>query len=364
MTQRRPTQKDVADMAGVSISAVSYALKPNSSIPLAAETKERIRVAAERLGYVPNRVATSLQSRSSNSIGVLLDRSITIPRYAAIVQAIGAQLRSLGFRIVLLEGIDGDSAVTDVRGGMLDGLVFIGHDDHEVPADLLHSVRTRDVPFVALDCGAPDEGAPYSSVDFDYGLGVRDMITHLAETGVQHVLYVRPDLTSRAERQRESALEETIAAHPGMTVITASDLVSERDLRRSDIAPSEVAQRAARLTHAISLSLREQRTEPVRTAIVCAWGTDVEAAYRAAMSHDSRLRVGALAAGTLTVGVWPGLSYSRLPLEEAGRVCARLIVRAATQGGAPERLVLAPVLETAPAPAIMIDPPTNEGGPQ
>jgi len=56
-----PTIGDVADAAGVSKSTVSRALcdAPN----VRPETRERVRVAATRLGYVPNDAARALAAR-------------------------------------------------------------------------------------------------------------------------------------------------------------------------------------------------------------------------------------------------------------------------------------------------------------
>ena len=50
--ERRATLKDVARAAGVSVSAVSYALRGAANIP--AETAGRVRAAAEKLGYRAN----------------------------------------------------------------------------------------------------------------------------------------------------------------------------------------------------------------------------------------------------------------------------------------------------------------------
>ena len=88
----RPTLKDVAARAGVSVSTVSYALNDTSSLPLSEATRMRVRRIAQEVGYVPNGLARSLQSQASRTIGVILGEPLTIPRYAAIAQGLAAGL--------------------------------------------------------------------------------------------------------------------------------------------------------------------------------------------------------------------------------------------------------------------------------
>lgn len=121
--------RDVAARAGVSVSTVSYALNDASVLPLSATTKERVRRAAHELGYVPNGLARSLQARASRTIGVILGKPLTLPRYAPVAEGLARGLRSDGFRLSLLDEVDAIGGVDDVRAGTLDGLIFIGHDD-------------------------------------------------------------------------------------------------------------------------------------------------------------------------------------------------------------------------------------------
>src|ERR1700677_1494734 len=66
----RTTSFDVAALAGVSQSAVSRAFTPGSSI--AAETREKVIEAARKLNYVPNSIASSLTTKRTNIIALIL----------------------------------------------------------------------------------------------------------------------------------------------------------------------------------------------------------------------------------------------------------------------------------------------------
>jgi DNA-binding LacI/PurR family transcriptional regulator len=72
MPDRRPTQKDVALLAGVTRGTVSLVMsgQGNSRVPISAETCQRVLKAAQQLGYSPNPAAQMLASGSSMIMGV------------------------------------------------------------------------------------------------------------------------------------------------------------------------------------------------------------------------------------------------------------------------------------------------------
>ena len=72
----RPTMADVATAAGVSVMSVSYTYNQPGRVSEA--TKERVRAAADHLGYGgPHRAAQSLRSGKTNNLGVVLTEKLT-----------------------------------------------------------------------------------------------------------------------------------------------------------------------------------------------------------------------------------------------------------------------------------------------
>lgn len=341
----RPTLKDIASRAGVSISTVSYALNDKSSLPLAEATKTRIRTIAHELGYVPNGLARSLQARSNRTIGVLLNKPLTTPRYAEIAQGLSEGLARRGFHLALLHGDSAERCTDDARGGLLDGLVFIGHDDLDVPDELAVEVMAHRIPFVALDCGPAVTPGIWSSVDFDYAAGAEQLVQNLIGEGVSRILHLRPDVTSRADRTRNSAME-ALARDNGLDLIVLSTGVTDEILARFDRDPGGTAGYAASVVGRLDAARDWIDQEPESTAIVCSWGADAEATYFWTVQHGPRVRVAALAGGSLDPRLWPRLTYSRLPLSAAGEACAGLIIDASTAKDAPTRVLLAPALDT------------------
>src|SRR5262245_1823085 len=88
------TINDVAHAAGVSKSTVSLVLQ-NSAL-IKQETAERVRNAAEKLGYVYNRQAADLRRKSSNIIGVVIN-DLGNPFFAELLVGMERKLADAGY---------------------------------------------------------------------------------------------------------------------------------------------------------------------------------------------------------------------------------------------------------------------------
>src|SRR3954447_11118062 len=80
---RLATLMDVARLAGVHVSTVSRVLRDSPQLNIRPETRQRIKEAAEELGYRPNAVARSLRLNSTGTLGLLIP-SLRNPVYAEI----------------------------------------------------------------------------------------------------------------------------------------------------------------------------------------------------------------------------------------------------------------------------------------
>jgi len=88
---RRPTLRDVAELADVSEMTASRVLRGKGEA--SESTRERVREAAAKVGYVPNRIAGSLSSRSVNLLGVVVP-SISSFVYAEVLTGISQVLKT------------------------------------------------------------------------------------------------------------------------------------------------------------------------------------------------------------------------------------------------------------------------------
>ena len=98
---RLTTMRDIAREAGVSQSTVSRVLNDAPTrVPIAAETRERVTLAARRLGYRPNPLARGLRGASTMLIGAVV-RDITDPFFAGAIEALSVEARARGYNVVL-----------------------------------------------------------------------------------------------------------------------------------------------------------------------------------------------------------------------------------------------------------------------
>jgi LacI family gluconate utilization system Gnt-I transcriptional repressor len=96
--ERAATLREVARLAGVSPMTASRALgKPELVAP---ETAARVRAAAERLAYVPNRVAGGLSSRKSHVVIAVIPSTLN-PVFTDMVEALRADLLKAGYELFL-----------------------------------------------------------------------------------------------------------------------------------------------------------------------------------------------------------------------------------------------------------------------
>ncbi len=150
----RPTIRDVAAEAGVSVSSVSRTL--NGGIYTSAELHARIMRAVKRLGFEPDQAAQALRSRASNTIGCMV-ADVSNPHYTGMVSAAEEEFQRAGFLLMLAatkhEEVREAAFLSAVRRRQMDGLLlFAGDNSHK---DFMKGLATLDLPCVSVDREVP-----------------------------------------------------------------------------------------------------------------------------------------------------------------------------------------------------------------
>ncbi|WP_433514837.1 LacI family DNA-binding transcriptional regulator [Nonomuraea sp. CA-143628] len=201
--------RDVAARANVSFQTVSKVLNGKGAV--SAATRQRIIEAAEEIGYIPNALARSLQSRSSLTLGVItVDFTNTTP--AQFLVGIEREARQHGLSVILssLEP-DGSDCVRYLRVLMerrVDGIIMnapAAEEDEEVgrllragpPAVSLHDIAGGGVPKV----GPESEGTA--------ALPIR----HLLALGHRRIAMVTGFQQRHSAQRRTAIYREVLAEH-------------------------------------------------------------------------------------------------------------------------------------------------------
>lgn len=124
-TEKKISIRDVASLAGVSVSTVSRVL--NNGTYVAPEKRERIMKAIETLNYRPNYFAKGLKAGSSELIALIVP-NINNPVYALIAQGVETVARAKGYTVVLCNTDDDiQTEITQLeqlKGRNVDGFIF------------------------------------------------------------------------------------------------------------------------------------------------------------------------------------------------------------------------------------------------
>ena len=208
---RRPTMKQVAALAGVSLATVSRVV--NGGPKVRPDLAARVHEAVELLGYRHNLTASTLRraDRLSASIGLIFE-DVANPFFSAVHRGVEEVARERG--VLTFAGSSDErpererELAESFSARRVDGLII-------APAATDHSYLQRDraagVALVFVD-------RPASFVDADVVLtdnagGARAAVTHLIEHGHRRIAFLgdRPELHTATERLR--GYRDALARH-------------------------------------------------------------------------------------------------------------------------------------------------------
>ncbi|MFI1965076.1 LacI family DNA-binding transcriptional regulator [Streptomyces pathocidini] len=209
---RRPTIADVAKLAGVSRSAVSFAL--NDRPGLAQETRRRILAAAAELGWRPSRPAQALSRGKAGALGLVLARETDLigadPFFPAFIAGVESVLSRRGDALVLHVTDPADEAATYRRLAV----------DRRVDGVLLTDLRVDDrrpalmaeLGLPAVVVGDPEGAQGLCAVSLDDRPAFAAAVRELAALGHRRIAHVAGPQEFRHARRRREAWEQAMRA--------------------------------------------------------------------------------------------------------------------------------------------------------
>lgn len=177
--------KDVAQLAGVSISTVSNALSGNKKV--SPEKYAAVMEAVKTLGYVPNINARLLKSRRTGNIGLFLPY-IDGVFYTSLMQEIYHACADYGY--AMLTHVDWDSNSQGIAATILscniDAAIVL--NDRLKDAEV-ETLTKRNLPLVFMDRQISLSGV--GSIVLDNRAGTEQQVAYLAHTGHKRIAYLR-----------------------------------------------------------------------------------------------------------------------------------------------------------------------------
>jgi LacI family transcriptional regulator len=182
---RRPTQYDVAKLAGVSQAAVSKVLNNPTAASFPEETRQRIFKAVDTVGYQPNVLARSLRMGKTQMLGLIFPDSAN-PFFAEIGRHIESLAYNLGYSVILCN--TGGSPERErfyadtLARKQVDGIIFVAGGNR---SDNLLLLSEHGIPVVVVDRDLSNCAVDTVLLD-NFSGGVK-ATRHLLELGHQKV---------------------------------------------------------------------------------------------------------------------------------------------------------------------------------
>lgn len=231
------TAAEVAKLAGVSQSTVSYVMSGTRSI--SGETRERVLAAMRELSYQPNASARALAGRRTSVIGLVvrLAGDTQIPSTYPFIETVTEVARRREYDVVLATGEEGPAEIQRLAmRSIVDAIVLMDIRRKDPRVDV---VPTVGVPVVLI--GVPDAAEGLHCFDLDSETAGRLAVLELADSGSSEVVLVgepamsletTPNAVARFERGARAE-----ARRRGVTVRMRSRARRNRagldDLRRA-----------------------------------------------------------------------------------------------------------------------------------
>ena len=263
----RVTLKDVANECGYTANTVSRAMRDDPRLP--EVTRQTIREAASRLGYIPNKMASSLRSGKSHVIAVIVN-DLHDQHFCQMLGKMDAELQSAGYSLLILcMQLNEELAQQLINTAIslsVDGILYFPHLRSQTP---IQSMLDSHIPFVLLDrrvedftvdtVRCDDENGGYIAGNYLAGLGHRKFL-YLSGLDISSSQIDRLSGFMKAIRENNIP-EENVNVIPGVRVEDAllgnnlSDLIFPVDYTAIVCFRDEVAYPVINALHGNGVSI-------------------------------------------------------------------------------------------------------------
>ncbi len=200
MATHKVTSMEVARLAGVSQSAVSRVFTPGASA--SKKTIEKVRKAAEELGYRPNVLARAVVSGKSRIIGLVV-AYLNNQFYPEALERLTNSLQERGYHVLIFmashQAGNIDNVIEEILDFQVDGIIAASV---ALSSDLSDRCRTAGVPMVLFNRGQDDTSM--SSVASDNVAGGRKAAEFLLAGEHKKIGYIAGWEGASTQRDREA----------------------------------------------------------------------------------------------------------------------------------------------------------------
>jgi LacI family transcriptional regulator len=216
---KRPTQVDVARLAGVSRATVSYILNNQTGgrVPISEETRQRVLGAIAELNYVPDASAQALRSGSTKTIGLIIP-DIHNPHFWEVADGVEQAASAAGYRILLSsippETKYAEASFKDLSQRRIDGLIMVPSFIYQSAEaqNTLANLLERRVPVVGIMAEHSGAGYNMDRVISDYRSATIEVMRHLLSLQHRRIGFIYGIAVPELGNDRLFAYQESLQA--------------------------------------------------------------------------------------------------------------------------------------------------------
>ena len=228
-SKKKTTIKDIANVLGITPSAVSKALSNHPRI--SDKTKAAVLQIAENLNYQPNHLASALRKGKSNLVGVIIPKANSL-FFSSIIEKIEDVLNEKGYNVIIAQS--NESYEKECKS--IDALLYTQVDgiiasmaNETVKLDYYEKIKSKGIPLILFDRGENDLNVDYVGID-DY-LSSHLVIEHLVEQGCKRIAHIAGFSHTRIYKNRIRGYRDALEKF-GLPI--EESLIIESNLRIED----------------------------------------------------------------------------------------------------------------------------------
>ncbi|HTF17263.1 MAG TPA: LacI family DNA-binding transcriptional regulator [Chryseolinea sp.] len=200
---------DIAEKLDISPATVSRGLKDHPAIK--KETKKRIKEMALKMGYQNNTFASSLRSRRTNTIGIIIPR-INSAFMSIVIAGVEQVVNTKGYNLIISQSQEEYekeiASATTMFNSRVDGLlVSLASDTERIQH--FESLLRKKIPIIFFDrvFDHPD----CTSIVIDNAKAGYDAVSHLLDQGCRRIVYIGGDVKRNVYADRLKGYTQALA---------------------------------------------------------------------------------------------------------------------------------------------------------
>lgn len=207
----RVTLTDIAERLNLTKVSISKALRDHPDI--SSKTKDRVREIAQQMGYTPNRLARSLSTNRSGTLGVVIPK-VTHNFFADALAGINEVATANDYEIILCVSEESkdreEQHLRTLLSMQVDGLLVSVSSETE-NFDIYDQISAENVPLVFFDRSVTT--IPASSVVVDDEAGAYQAVEHAIHRGHQRIAHLAGHSHIAIGEKRRAGYEAALGDH-------------------------------------------------------------------------------------------------------------------------------------------------------